>query len=143
MSSKFNCCAIAMVGACNKFVIAHIHVHIHTRDRTQAKTSLEPKTVITCIWHLLGWECYVCMCDSGASFFCVHNSPIIHLVYIKQPSFLSFHDWSVSRAMKIFLIKSLFLLGKQGERKVIFSIAKKLPSKQIKTAILYLTRVSV
>jgi hypothetical protein len=86
MLSKFNCCAIAMVGACNKFVIVHIHVHVQYSTlyiqeiETQAKTSLEPKTVITGICLLLGWECYVCMCDSGASFFCVHNSPIIHLV---------------------------------------------------------------
>jgi hypothetical protein len=107
---------------------------------TQAKTSLEPKTVISCIWLLLGWECYVCMCDSGASFFCVHNSPIIKLVYIKQPSFLSFHDCSVSLAMKIYLIKSLFLLVKRGERKVIFSIAKtNYLRNKIKTGVLCLT----
>jgi hypothetical protein len=94
---------------------------------TQAKTSLEPKTVITCIWLLLGWECYVCMCDSGASFFlCTQQSNNTFSLHKAATLFLSFHDCSVSRAMKIFLIKSLFLLGKLGERKVIFSIAKKI-----------------
>jgi hypothetical protein len=62
--AKLSCCDVAMVGACNKFGIAHIHVHVqyivHIRDRTQAKTSLEPKTVSTCIWLLYGGGgCYM------------------------------------------------------------------------------------